>query len=145
MPRLDADRVAAWRGLGRLVDGVRRELDGELMLTHELPFTWFEALAVLRDAGGRLRVVELAAELGDVVSSVSRRLARMAEQDYVERSVEPVDGDHRTVTVALTPAGRAAWREANVTYRRIVQLRFAAKVTDSDLVVLQRLLSKTAL
>ena len=69
----------------------------------------------------------------------------MAEQDYVERAVEPVAGDHRTVTVALTPAGRAAWREANVTYRRVVQQRFAAKVTDSDLVVLQRLLTKTAL
>jgi len=145
MPRLDAERVTAWRGLVRLVDGVRRELDAELALAHELSLAWFEALAALRDAGGRLRVVELATELGDVVSSVSRRVARMAEQDYVERAVEPVDGDHRTVTVALTPAGRAAWREANVTYRRVVQQRFAAKVTDSDLVVLQRLLSKTAL
>src|SRR4051812_27621102 len=127
MPRLDAERVGAWRGLGRLVDGIRRELDAELTLSHELPLAWFEALGALRDAGGRLRVVELATELGEVVSSLSRRLARMAENDYVERSFEPVEGDRRTVTVALAPTGRAAWREANVTYRRIVQSRFAIK------------------
>ena len=49
------------------------------------------------------------------------------------------------MSIALTAEGRAAWRDANVTYRRVVQQRFAAKVTDSDLVVLQRLLTKTAL
>ncbi|MFT3851810.1 MAG: MarR family transcriptional regulator [Ilumatobacteraceae bacterium] len=145
MPRLDAERVAVWQGLGRLVDGVRRELDAELVERHDLPLLWFEVLGALRDGGGSLRVVELAAHLGDVVSSTSRRLARMAAQGLVERSAEPVGGDHRSVTVTLTAGGRAAWREANVTYRRAVQHRFAAKVTDSDLVVLQRLLSKTAL
>ena len=92
-----------------------------------------------------MRVVELAAQLGDVPSSVSRRLARMAEHDLVERSSDPVDGDRRSVTVTLTADGRTVWREASVTYRRVVQHRFAAKVTDSDLTVLQRLLSKTAL
>jgi DNA-binding MarR family transcriptional regulator len=145
MPRLDAERVAVWRGLGQLVDGVRRDLDAELMDAHELPLVWFDALGALRDAGGRLRVVELATQLGDVVSSLSRRVARMAEHDLVERSLEPVAGDHRSVSVALTAAGRAAWRDANVTYRRVVQQRFASKVTDTDLVMLQRLLTKTAL
>ena len=134
-----------WRGLGQLVDSVRRELDVDLIDRHELPLTWFEALGVLREAGGRLRVVEVATQLGDVVSSTSRRLVRMAERDLVERSAEPVEGDHRSVSVALTADGRTAWRDANVTYRRVVQQRFASKVTDSDLVVLQRLLTKTAL
>ena len=46
--------------------------------------------------------------------------------------------------MALTPDGRVAWREANVTYRRVVQQRFAALVTDGDLVVLQRLLVATS-
>jgi DNA-binding MarR family transcriptional regulator len=145
MPRLDGERVAAWRGLGRLVDGIRRELDAELVERHELPLAWFEALGVLRDAGGSGRVVEVAHQLGDVVSSTSRRLVRMAEDGLVERSAEPVAGDHRSVSVSLTTAGRTAWRDANVTYRRVVQQRFASKVTDSDLVVLQRLLTKTAL
>ena len=136
--------MAAWRGLGHLVDGIRRDLDVELFERHELPLVWFEALGVLRDAGGRLRVVELCTELADVVSSVSRRLARMADAGLVERSTEPVGGDHRSVSVALTPDGRVAWREANVTYRRVVQQRFAALVTDGDLVVLQRLLVATS-
>lgn len=135
--------MAVWRGLGRLVDGVRRELDVELTNGHDLPLAWFEALGALRDAGGRMRVVELCTELGDVVSSVSRRVARMTEHGLVERSDEPVAGDHRSVTIGLTADGRAAWRDANVTYRRVVQQRLASKVTDSDLVVLQRLLGKT--
>ena len=134
-----------WQGLGRLVDGVRRELDAELVAGHELPLAWFDALGALRDGGGRLRVVELATQLDDVVSSLSRRLARMADHDLVARSADPVGGDHRSVSVALTAAGRAAWRDANVTYRRVVQQRFASKVTETDLVVLQRLLTKTAL
>jgi DNA-binding MarR family transcriptional regulator len=142
VPRLDAERVAAWRGLGRLVDGVRRELDAELLDAHGLPLAWFEALSTLRDHGGRMRVVELAAELGDVVSSLSRRMARMADAGLVERSTDPVDGDHRSVSVTLTSEGRAAWRDANVSFRRVVQHRFAAKVTDTDLSVLHRLLTK---
>jgi DNA-binding MarR family transcriptional regulator len=143
MPRLDAERVAVWRGLGQLVDDVRRELDAEMTAVHELPLAWFEALSALRDAGGTLRVVELADQLGDVVSSTSRRLARMNEHGLVDRSTTPVGGDHRSVSVSLTPLGRTAWREANVAYRRIVQHRFAAKVTETDLSALQRLLSKT--
>ncbi len=142
MPRLDAERVAVWRGLGQLIDDVRRELDVGMIERHDLPLAWFEALSTLRDAGGRLRVVELCTQLGDVVSSTSRRLVRMTERGLVERSTEPVAGDHRSVTVALTADGRAAWRDANVTYRRVVQARFAAKVTDTDLSVLQRLLAK---
>jgi DNA-binding MarR family transcriptional regulator len=69
----------------------------------------------------------------------------MAEDGLVERTAEPVAGDRRSVSVSLTTEGRTAWRDANVTYRRVVQQRFASKVTDSDLVVLQRLLTKTAL
>ena len=38
--------------------------------------------------------------------------------------------DHRAVDVELTPRGRTLWREMNVTYRRSVQERFAARLDD---------------
>ena len=44
----------------------------------------------------------------------------------------------------LTRDGRSFWRDANVIYRRSVQRNFAQVVTESDIVALQRLLSKLA-
>ena len=86
----DPERVAVWRGLGQLVEDVRRELDAEMTAVHELPLAWFEVLSALRDAGGTLRVIELADQLGDVVSSTSRRLARMERDGLVDRPTAPV-------------------------------------------------------
>ncbi|MCU1502702.1 MAG: putative MarR family transcriptional regulator [Ilumatobacteraceae bacterium] len=144
MPRLDAERIALWRRLGRVIVDVQREIDGELGEAHGLPLAWFDAMSAIRDGGGRLRVGELCDTLGDVVSSVSRRLDRMEDAGLVERSVAPVGGDRRSVSVALTAAGRAMWREANITYRRLVQHRFASRLTDTDVAALQRVLTKTS-
>jgi hypothetical protein len=46
--------------------------------------------------------------------------------------------------VHLTRDGRSFWRDANVIYRRSVQHNFAQVVTESDILALQRLLSKLA-
>jgi DNA-binding MarR family transcriptional regulator len=81
--------------------------------------------------------------LGDVPSSLSRRLDRMEESGFVTRSNTPVADDRRAVTVALTAGGRAAWRDANITYRRLVQQRFAMRLTDTDVAALQRVITKT--
>jgi DNA-binding MarR family transcriptional regulator len=144
VPRLDAERVALWRRLGRVLGALQREIDLELESAHGVPLAWFDAMSAIRDRGGRLRVGELCDVLGDVASSVSRRIDRMQSAGLVERSAEPVDGDRRSVTVALTANGRVVWRDVNVTYRRLVQHRFASRLTDTDVVALQRVLTKTS-
>jgi DNA-binding MarR family transcriptional regulator len=57
---LNADELAAWRGLLRVHARVTRALDDELVATHSLPLTSYEVLLTLDNAGGRLRMAELA-------------------------------------------------------------------------------------
>ena len=50
--------------------------------------------------------------------------------------------DKRAVIVTLTRDGRAEWRDANITYRRMVQLHFAKLLTETDIAALQRIFAK---
>lgn len=142
MPRLDAERIALWRSLERTVVGIGRGIDAALVDEFDLPLAWFEVMSALHRAGGSMRVSRLCAELDEVASSLSRRLDRMETEGYVTRAATPVPGDRRAVTVTLTREGRLLWRDATVVFRRGVQQHFARVVTDSDILALQRLLSK---
>ena len=85
---------------------------------------------------------ELCNALEEVPSSFSRRLDRMEDEGLVRRSATKSATDRRAVTVRLTADGRARWRDAAVTYRRLVQQLFAHRLTDTDLLTLQRVFSK---
>ncbi len=142
MPRLDAERIGLWRSLDRTVTAVGRQIDADLVDEFDLPLAWFEIMSALQRAGGAMRVSRLCSELDEVPSSLSRRLDRMEGEGFVEREATPEPTDRRAVTVTLTREGRSLWRDASVIYRRGVQKHFAQVVTDSDIVALQRLLSK---
>ncbi len=142
MPRLDAERIGLWRSLDRTVTAVGRQIDADLVDEFDLPLAWFEVMSALQRAGGAMRVSRLCSELDEVASSLSRRLDRMEGEGFVEREATPEPTDKRAVTVTLTREGRLLWRDASVIYRRGVQKHFAQVVTDSDIVALQRLLSK---
>ncbi len=141
MPRLDAERIALYRRLTTATTSVNRRIDADLMAEFDLPLAWFEVMAALARGTGTMRVSELRDELGEVASSLSRRLDRMEAERLVRRDV-PAGGDRRAVTVTLTKEGRSFWRDANVVYRRAVQRHFAKVVTESDITALQRLLTK---
>jgi len=144
MPRLDAERIGLFRDLCVATQAMQRQIDADLVEEFGISLAWFEVMAALQRVGGSMRVSELCAELDDVPSSLSRRLDRMEEQGHVARDASPTLTDRRAVSVQLTRDGRSFWRDANVVYRRSVQLNFAQVVTDSDIVALQRLLSKLA-
>ena len=133
--------MALLRALMSATASVTRQIDADLVSEFDLPLAWFEVMTALQRAGGSMRVHELRAVLDEVPSSLSRRLDRMVEEGYIAR--EPADGDDkRAVTVVLTREGRSLWRDANITYRRAVQRHFNHVVTDSDVVALQRLVTK---
>ena len=142
MPRLDAGRVAAWRAFGLVAADLHRKVEGGLIDDYDLPLVWFETLAALQAAGGSLRVGELCEVLHELPSSLSRRLDRLEEEGFVSRVATPVLDDKRAVTVSLTREGRAEWRDANITYRRMVQQHFATVLTDTDIAALQRIFGK---
>lgn len=142
MPRLDAERVALFRAVGVSFTALTREIDAALIAAHDLPLTWFEVMAALQRHGGELRVNDLRLVLGELPSSLSRRLDRIEEQDWIRRVPTPTDDDRRAVTVTLTKRGRELWRDANVIYRRGVQQHFAQDLSATDVAALQRILGK---
>lgn len=142
MPRLDAERIALWRQFCTIGAGLQRKIDQQLVDEHDLPLAWFEVLTAVRNAGGAMRVHELCADLDEVPSSLSRRIDRMVDEGYLRRKHTPQPDDRRAVTVSMTSNGRYAWRDANITYRRMVQQHFAQRLTDTDIAALQRIWAK---
>ena len=142
MPRLDATRVGAWRGIQATVGELERVVDEHLRDEWAVPLGWFDVLAALARLGGRVRPQDLATELRLPASSLSRRIDRLEEEGWVKRHRNVADDDRRAVEVELTRRGRRLWREMNVSYRRAVQAHFAGRLTDTDVNDLRRILDK---
>ena len=133
MPRLDANRVAAWRDMQSLTAELERRIDIDVREEWDIGLGWFDVLAALQRLGGSARPVQLAAELRIVASSLSRRLDRLEEEGWVKRHAGREATDQRSITVELTRRGRQLWREMNVTYRRAVQHHFAVMLSDANI------------
>jgi DNA-binding MarR family transcriptional regulator len=133
MPRLDAARVAAWRDLQSIVADVTRGIDDDLRLEWAVPLGWFDVLVTLRRLDGRARPQHIAAQMRIPPSSLSRRLDRLEEEGWIARHRNVDPDDHRAVEVELTTRGRTLWREMSITYRRSVQARFAARLSDEEI------------
>lgn len=141
MPRLDASRLDAWRGLQALVGEVERAVDEQLRDEWDIALGWFDVLSSLQRAGGAARPSDIAADLRLPPSSVSRRLDRLEEEGWVARHRDLDDRDHRSVEVELTRTGRRLWREMNVSYRRAVQFCFAVHLADEQVESLHQVIS----
>jgi DNA-binding MarR family transcriptional regulator len=144
MARLDATRVAAWRELQSVTAEIERHIDDALLAEWDVPLGWFDVLGGLQRLGGSARPSDLAAELRLVRSSLSRRLDRLEEEGWVQRTRPQGLDDQRAVLVELTRRGRTLWREMNVTYRRAVQANVAAALSDDDVAALRRILALVA-
>lgn len=136
MPRLDATRLGAWRELSTGLAAVSRRIHDDLVEQWDIPLGWFDVLAALQRLGGRARPSVVAAELRLPPSSLSRRLDRLEEEGWIARHRSSEGEDQRWVDIELTRRGRNLWREMNVSYRRAVQMHFAARLTDAEIEVL---------
>lgn len=141
MPRLDANRLDAWRRLTTSLAGLERAVDDDLVADWDIHLAWFDVLSALQRLGGRARPVEVAAELRLPPSSLSRRLDRLEDEGWIARH-RGTTADARAVEVELTRRGRNLWREMNVTYRRSVQARFAALLDDDEIAAAHALVDR---
>jgi DNA-binding MarR family transcriptional regulator len=133
MPRLDTNRLEAWRELQSVVTDITRGIDEDLRLEWAVPLGWFDVLAALRQLDGRARPQDVANRMRIPASSLSRRLDRLEEEGWIARHRQVDPDDHRAVDIELTPRGRTLWREMSVTYRRSVQARFAGRLDDEQI------------
>src|SRR2546423_10888980 len=144
--RLVADTLAspkgldAWRSLLQAHATVMRRLETDLAQKTGLALADFDVLAQLAQAGGELRMTELAARALISRSGMTRRVARLVDEGLVRRA--NADTDARAVVVALTDAGIARLTETAPVHLRGVAELFVAQLDDQELAVLKRALDK---
>ncbi|HVF33659.1 MAG TPA: MarR family transcriptional regulator [Acidimicrobiales bacterium] len=131
----DEDMLAAWRSFlhGHLVlTGV---LSREMETETGLPLTWYDVLLNLNEAGGRLRMQELARSIVLSKSGLTRLVDRMVTAGYLAR--EPAEGDRRGLLAVLTPAGKNALRAAAPVHLRGIEQHFGRHVTPEEATVVR--------
>lgn len=133
-------RLQVWRSFLHVHARIVAELERELAAERQLPLGWYAVLAELADAGGRLRMQDLATRLVVPRSSLSRLVDRMEAEDLIGR--EPSDVDGRGVDAVITATGRTVLRRAVPVHRRGIEEHFASKLDGTDVAALKRALAK---
>jgi DNA-binding MarR family transcriptional regulator len=133
----------AWSALLRAHATLMRQLATDLVDEIGLTLGEFDVLAQLAQAGGEMRMSELAAQAYSSRSGMTRRIDRLVDEGLVTRANAGADG--RGVNVILTAAGVERLAEAAPVHLRRVSELFVDKLTDDELQVLASALQKVAL
>jgi DNA-binding MarR family transcriptional regulator len=136
----DRAGLEAWSSLLRAHATLMRRLETDLAQATGLALADFDVLAQLANAGGELRMTELANRALISRSGMTRRVARLVDEGLVQRAT--VDGDARAVVVLLTDAGVARLTETAPVHLRGVAELFVAQLDDQELAVLKSALDK---
>ena len=130
----------AWRAMLHAHATLMRRLDTDLREDTGLRLADFDVLAQLAAAGGELRMTDLAARTLISRSGLTRRVARLVDEDLLRRA--NVAGDGRGVVVALTDAGIARLAETVPVHLRGVSNLFVERLDDQELAVLETALGR---
>jgi DNA-binding MarR family transcriptional regulator len=120
-----------------------RQLQTDLVNKTGLDLNDFDVISQLAQAGGALRMTELAARAFSSRSGLTRRIDRLVEEGLVGRTA--ADGDGRGVVVRLTDAGAERVSETVPVHLRTVAELFMAKLDNEELAVLESALKKVIL
>jgi DNA-binding MarR family transcriptional regulator len=134
--------LAAWRALIHAHATLMRQLATDLVDDIGLTLGDFDVLAQLGQAGGEMRISELAAQAYSSRSGMTRRIDRLVDEGLVTRANSDADG--RGVVVGLTDAGVARLAEAAPVHLRRVRELFVERLSDGELSTLASALEKVA-
>lgn len=132
--------LGAWKALLKARATLLRRLATDLEKKTGLTLGDFDVLGQLAEAGGALRMTELADRTLSSRSGMTRRIDRMVEEGVVRRA--SADGDARGVLVALTDAGLSRLAETAPVHLRGVAELFVARLDDEELAALESALDK---
>jgi DNA-binding MarR family transcriptional regulator len=135
--------LAAWGALLEAHATLMRQLQTDLVNKTGLDLNDFDVISQLAQAGGRLRMTELAARAFSSRSGLTRRVDRLVEEGLVGRTT--ADGDARGVVVTLTEAGVSRLSETVPVHLRTVAEVFMAKLDNQELAALESALKKVIL
>jgi DNA-binding MarR family transcriptional regulator len=106
------------------------DLDARIRTAHDLPLERFEVMRVIQDAGGSLRVNDIAQSLAITGGAASKLVDRLERSGYAERRPHPTD--RRSALVSLTRSGRLAFSEALVTVESALDVAVGAVLTFTE-------------
>src|SRR5215204_5225584 len=129
-PELSEEQLDAWKAFIRAQAEVLHTLSRELEADQGLPLTYYDVLAQLSFAGGRLRMSELADAVVLSRSGVTRLVDRMVRAGLVRREACPED--RRSLYAALTPEGTRALKRARPFHLRGVAEHFGRHLSDEE-------------
>jgi DNA-binding MarR family transcriptional regulator len=132
--------LEAWSSLLRAHATLMRRLEVDLAQATGLALADFDVLAQLAQAGGELRMRELADRALISRSGMTRRVGRLVDEGLVRRA--SADADRRGVVVALTDAGVARLTETAPVHLRGVSELFVSHLDERELAVLKSALDK---
>ncbi|MEU9420101.1 MarR family transcriptional regulator [Streptomyces sp. NPDC051577] len=115
-------------------------VDQALTRRHDLPLSWFEVMLWLHAQQEPVASSELGARTLLSRSQVSRVADSLQARGLVERIPSPTDA--RSVRIALTEAGRRAFREADATRREALAEVFDDRLDDADIAALGAIWAK---
>lgn len=130
----------AWRALLRAYSALMRRLSSDLEKKTGLSLGDFDVLGQLAEAGGALRMTDLADRTLSSRSGMTRRVDRLVEEGLVRRARSDADG--RAVVIVLTDAGVARVTETVPVHLRGVSDLFMARLDDEELAALESALKK---
>jgi DNA-binding MarR family transcriptional regulator len=132
--------VAVWSAFLRAHAALMRRLDVQLRGETGLGLGEFDVLAQLAQAGGELRMSELAARVYASRSAMTRRVDRLVDGGLLQRSA--ADEDARGTVVGLTAAGVERLEQVVPTVVRGVRELFITPLDDRELALLAAALAK---
>src|ERR1700730_2686028 len=135
--------LEAWRALLEAHATLMRQLQTDLVSKSGLDLNDFDVISQLAQAGGALRMTELAGRAFSSRSGLTRRIDRLVDEGLVSRTT--AEGDARGVVVTLTDAGAARVVETVPVHLRRVTELFMAKLDNKELAVLESALRKVIL
>src|SRR5260221_8656079 len=135
--------LGAWRALLKAHATLMPRLATDLQTKTGLSLGDFDVLGRLGEAGGTLRMTELADRTLSSRSGMTRRIDRMVDEGLVSRA--SAGADARGVEVALTEAGVRRLSETAPLHLRKVSGLFVKPLDDKDLAAPESALDKVTI
>jgi DNA-binding MarR family transcriptional regulator len=141
MPSRKKLAADAWGALLHVHASLVPALDKEVQSQTGLPLSWYDVLLELAtEPEGRLRMSDLAERVVLSRTRVSRLVDELVNRGLVSKVEHP--DDRRSAYAVITKSGLSEFRTAAPVYIRAIEAQFAADLTNDDLILLAKVLSK---
>ncbi len=132
--------MRAWRAFLEAHAAVSKAMERELREECEFPLSWYDALVQLHEAGGSLRMHELADHLLLSRSATTRFADRLERAGLIER--RSATSDRRGTVVLLTADGKRELKRTAPTHVRGIREHFVERFDEGELAAIEDLFTR---